>query len=304
MILSSKTLGLGLAFIAVVVFGSTLPVTRLVLVHFDPWFITAVRALSAALAALAVLVAMRRRLPDPRHWPTLVVISLCLVLGFPAFTAVAMETVPAAHGGVVLGILPLATAVAATLINGERPSGLFWLFAALGSGLVLVFTLSGENTAYHAGDLLLLGATASAAIGYTLSGRLSHHMPGWEVISWALIVALPLAVFATWSLWPPEAATAPASGWLLVGFLGLMPQYLAFFGWNAGMVMSGVARVSQVQLLQTFVTIGFAALLVGERIDMATLLFATAVVATVALGSRTRVVRASQDRVPPERKTG
>jgi drug/metabolite transporter (DMT)-like permease len=302
--LPHHTLGLALGFVAIVVFGSTLPMTRLALEHFDPWFITASRALGAGLAAAALLVVLRRPVPDRTRWRTLVAIALFAVLGFPAFIALAMQSVPAAHGGVVLGILPLATAVAAALLNNERPSLMFWLFAAAGSALVVVFALREGTGGYHLGDLYLVGATVSAAVGYTLSGRLTRTMPGWEVISWALIIALPFSAIATWLLWGPDAGAVPVEAWLYVGFLGLFPQYVGFFAWNAGMAMSGVARVGQMQLLQTFVTLAFAAILLGERIDAATLLFATAVVATVALGSRTRVNSSLATPLPRETKSG
>lgn len=303
MLVSKQSIGLALGFLGVLVFGSTLPLTHLALDHFDPWFITATRGLSAGLAAAAVLVVLRRRPPHRAHWRPLTFIALTTVLGFPGFTALAMVTVPASHGGVVLGILPLTTAVAAAFINGERPSVRFWLVAAVGSAIVVVFALRGGGDGYHIGDLYLVGATVSAAVGYALSGRLTRAMPGWEVVSWALVISLPFSALATWMLWAPEHLAAPPAAWLIVGFLGLVPQYLGFFAWNAGMGLAGIARVSQVQLLQTFVTLALAAILLGERIDAATLLFAAAVVATVALGSRTPISSHAATTVPLPRES-
>ena len=109
-----------------------------------------------------------------------------------------MMSVPAAHGGVVLGILPLATAAAAALLAHERPSRAFWLASAAGTVLVLTFMLRRSGgEAIAAGDVFLLGTVGVGAVGYTLSGRLSRHMPGWEVISWQVVILLPLAAAAT-----------------------------------------------------------------------------------------------------------
>src|SRR5207302_2274535 len=131
-------LGLVLGFIGVALFGGTLPATRIAVSAFDPWFVTAARAGIAGFAALVVLIALRRPLPPRDTWVEIAGAVICLVLGFPALSALAMQTVPAAHGGVVLGILPLATAAAAALLAGERPNLRFWLVRPFRAGLVLV----------------------------------------------------------------------------------------------------------------------------------------------------------------------
>ena len=75
-------------------------------------------------------------------------------------------------------------------------------------------------------------------------------------------------------------------------YLALGSQLIGFFFWNHGLSIGGVAKVGQVQLLQTFVTLVAAALLAGERIEWRQVVFAVLVVAIVALGRRTRVRRA------------
>lgn len=289
----SKTLlGYGLGFIGVVIFGATLPVTRLAVESLDPWFLTAARAAIAGGLGAVGLFALRRPLPR-RDIASLVKIALLVVLGFPALMAVAMQTVPAAHGGVVLGILPLATAVAAVVVAGERPSPAFWVWGALGAAIVIVFalpdTMVNGGAALEAGDLLLLLATACASFGYAYSARLARTMPGWEVISWAVVLSLPVAAAATWLLWPAKATSVPLDAWVALGYLAVFSQFVGFFAWNVGLAMGGISRISQIQLLQTFVTLAIAAVLLGETIDLATIVFAVAVVVVVALGGRARV---------------
>ncbi|PLX36520.1 MAG: EamA/RhaT family transporter [Hyphomicrobiales bacterium] len=287
----SDLLGFFLGFVGVVIFGVTLPMTRFALEAFDPWFITAGRAALAGTCAIFTVIAMRAPLPKRGQWPRLAVVAACTAFGFAAFTALAMQSVPAAHGGVVLGLLPLATGIAALLFAGERPSPAFWGWGAVGACLVIAFTLREGGMRFAAGDFWLLAAGASAAVGYALSGALARTMPGWAVISWALVLAFPISLPLTLILWQPAYAVAPLSVWAAFSYLGLFSMFLGFFAWNAGMALGGVARVGQVQLLQTFVTLGVSAVLLGESVDLEMILFAVAVVATVAASRRTRVAR-------------
>jgi drug/metabolite transporter (DMT)-like permease len=220
------------------------------------------------------------------------VAALCTVVGFPLFAALAMMTVPVAHGGVVLGILPLATAAAAAVFAHERPSRGFWLASAIGAIIVLTFMLrrSGGET-FSAGDLFLLGTVVSGSLGYTFSGRLAARMPGWEVISWQVVIFLPLAALATFALWPANIASVSNSSWAGLGYVGFVSQYTAFFVFNAALAIGGIARVGQVMLLQPFAIVALALPINGEPINVETILFAAAVVATVLIGQRMRVVR-------------
>ncbi|WP_436637936.1 DMT family transporter [Microbaculum sp. FT89] len=286
--ISRALLGYALGFIGVIIFGATLPVTRLAVESLDPWFVTTARAMFAGLLAAAILLVLRRRFPG-RHLAALLTIAVFVVFGFPLTMALAMQLVPAAHGGVVLGILPLATAASATLIAGERPSPAFWMWSTIGAAIVVVFALRDGGLALQGGDLLLLAATVCAAIGYTVSARLARIMPGWEVISWVVVLSLPVTIVATWWLWPADTAAVPIDAWIALGYLAAFSQFLGFFAWNVGLAIGGISRVGQVQLLQTFVTLIIAALLLGEHIDLATILFAVAVVVVVALGGHARI---------------
>jgi drug/metabolite transporter (DMT)-like permease len=289
---SRETAGLLLGFVGVVLFGGSLPFTRLALESLDPWFVTAARAALAGLVAGAVLLVLRRPVPDRRTLARLALVSLFLVLGFPGFTALAMLSVGASHGGVVLGIMPLATALAGVALAGERPAPGFWLAAVAGAAVVVAFTLREGAGHFQPGDVLLAGAVASAALGYALSGQLTRDLKsGWEVISWALVLALPVAGPLMIVLAPSEpSAVAPAS-WIGLVYVALLSQYVGFFAWNAGLAMGGIARVSQVQLLQTFVTLSLAAAVNGESIAPLTWLVALVVVGVVLAGRKAGIRR-------------
>jgi drug/metabolite transporter (DMT)-like permease len=292
MLISREKLGFVLGFIGVAIFAGSLPATRLAVAHLDAWFVTAARAAIAGLCALALLAVLRRPLPPKDAYPRLALIILGVVFGFPFFTALAMQNVPAAHGGVVLGVLPLATAAAAVVIAGERPGLGFWIAAVIGAFVVAAFALRhGGGWSLSEGDAQLVLAIISAGIAYTASGALARTMPGWEVISWALVASLPFSLAASIALFPANAAAVPADAWLGLLYSALMAQWMGFFFWNAGLAMGGISRVSQVQLIQPFVTVGLAAIVNRETIDLQTILFALAVVIIVAIGTRMRVTQ-------------
>jgi drug/metabolite transporter (DMT)-like permease len=280
-------LGMALGLLGVTIFGATLPATRLALTDFDPWFVTFARSALAGLAAVATLVAMDRRFPRGRLGALAAAAGL-LVYGFPGLMATAMLTVPAAHGGVVLGVLPLATAAFAAWLADERPSRAFWAWGAAGAALVVAFALREGGGAPTAGDAALFAAGLCAALGYVVSGKLAREMPGWEVICWAMALALPLSLAGSALTWEARFAQAGAPALWALGYLAFFSMFLGFFAWNAGLALGGIARVSQTQLLQTFVTLAVAALLLDEPVPPGTLGFATAVAAVVWLGRRAR----------------
>jgi drug/metabolite transporter (DMT)-like permease len=285
-------LGLALGFAGVFLFGGTLPATRLIVAAIDPLLLTAARATIAGIAGIALLLVLRRPIPPSSLWSQIFLGGLCTVVGFPMLTALAMVSVPAAHGGVVLGILPLATAAAAAIVAHERPSAGFWVVGLVGAAIVVAFVLSQSDARTFAlGDLYLFGTVVAGAFGYALSGRLSMRMPGWEVVSWQVAAFLPFAAFMTLVLWPHDLSIIPPGAWAGLAYVGLVSQFIAFFVFNAAMAMTGVARVGQLMLLQPFVIVVLAALVNGEPIRLTTLAYAAAVVATVLIGQRTPVQR-------------
>ncbi|MEL6372445.1 MAG: DMT family transporter [Pseudomonadota bacterium] len=305
-------MGYLLGFIGVAIFGLTLPATRLAVVELDPVFIALGRSVLAGVIAVAVLVLSKAPRPRGADWPKLAAIAGGIVFGFPLFATLAMQTATAAHGGVVLAVLPLATAVASVMVAGERPSLPFWLAAIAGTLAVLAYVAfangggdagvvtsardgvgsvgAGAFLRIEAADLLLLAAVLSAALGYALGGSLSRTMGGWQVICWALVVSLPLLVLtlSLMGLWriPSGVSMGAWSGFF---YVAIGSQFLGFFFWNKGLALGGIAKVGQVQLLQTFVTLFAAWLLLGEAIGALEIGFALLVAVIVAMGARARV---------------
>ncbi len=282
-------LGLGLGLFAVLLFGASLPATRLAVRALDPLFVATMRAAGSGTAAAIVLLATRRPIPWT-ELPRIAPITLCIIFGFPGLMSYAMTMVPSAHGGVILGLLPVTTAIAAVFVAGERPSPFFFLMSALGAALVIAFSLDADGAWLPVpGDVLLIVAVAMAGTGYAFSGELSRRMPGWEVISWAAVLSLPVSIPLALVLWPRDVGLDAWPSWAGLAYAALVAQYLSFWFFNTALALGGVARIGQLQLLQPFATLVVAALLLGETIDLRMILFATAVVAVVALGLRARV---------------
>jgi len=295
------SLGLVLGFVGVLMFGATLPVTRFALADLDPWAITFGRAAVAGVAALALVLASGRPWPFAARgtFRDLAIGSACLVIVFPLLIGLAMQTVPAAHGGVVVGLLPLLTALAAVLFAGERPGAPLFVASATGAALVAAFALrNGGDGGVRAGDMMLFAGVVAAAVGYGVSGRLLRQMAGWEVIAFMLILALPVTLPVALATYPWGKAVSTAA-LVSVLYLGLFSQFIGFFFWNAGMAMGGVARVGQMQLLQTFVTVGLAWPINGETPDAETLFFALGVVLVVAVAQRVSARKSRGTAVPP-----
>ncbi len=274
--------------IGVMIFAATLPMTHVALGGFSPAFITFGRAFGASVVAAGALLLLRRPLPRERRGE-LFAAGLLLAFGFPGFSSVAMQTVPASHGGIVLGVLPLMTACFAALFGGERPGLLFWSFAVAGALLVVSFSLSGVDITPGIGDLWLGCAALAASCGYVISGKLARTMPGWEVIAWALVFISPISLVGT--LWSLGGGIDDPGPFELAGFAYLMlgSMFGGFVFWNRGLALGGIARVGQVQLLQSFFTIAFSALLLGETITPVKIAYAIAVAAVVWMGRKAKV---------------
>ncbi|MDF2711050.1 MAG: hypothetical protein K0R62_6702 [Nonomuraea muscovyensis] len=259
---------------------------------FDPWLVAVGRAVLAGAIALVCLKAARVPLLPPRdRWPSYALISLGVVFGFPVFSGLALDLgATTAHSAVVIGLLPAATAACAVLRAGERPRPLFWAACTAGAAAITAFTFTRDQGVANAAwaDLLLVGALLSAAVGYTEGGRLARVTPGWQVISHALVLSLPLTVPVTAVL----AATTPLrpSAEALAGFayVGVVSMFLGFLPWYAGLARGGIARAGQTQLTQPLLTLVWAWFLLGERFGPATVAGALAVLACVAVTQRTR----------------
>ncbi|MEU0168568.1 DMT family transporter [Streptomyces iakyrus] len=276
------------AALGVVAFSLTFPATAWGLEGFGPWSLVAVRSVLAAVIAGGCLLALRVPLPARRHWAGLAVVGAGVVLGFPLLTTLALETSTTAHAAVVVGLLPLTTALFSALRVGTRPSRTFWAAALAGAAAVLAFTVQQSGGALTTADLYLFAALLVCAAGYTEGGRLARVMPGWQVIGWALVLCLPLTVpVAAFALaHEPVHLTAHSVAGLL--WVAAGSQFVGLVVWYRGMAAIGIPKASQLQLAQPLLTLVWSVLLLGERLTVAAPLTAAAVLVCIAVTQRSR----------------
>ncbi len=282
-----------LGFLGVLGFSGSLPATRVAVEQLDPTFVGIGRAVVAGVLAAALLAALRQPLPTRTQARRLGLVSIGVVLGFPLFTALALRELDSAHGAVIVGLLPAATAVMAVARAGERPSRGFWLASAAGLVAVLTFAAVQGAGAPSGADGLVLIAVVLGALGYAEGGALAREMGGWQTICWALVLSLPVTI-------PPALLaafggdlTGGADAWTGFAYVSLISMFLGFFVWYAGLARGGVAKVGQVQLAQPVLTLVWSAALLGEEVGPATVVAALAVLVSVALIQRTRVSAAA-----------
>jgi len=268
-------------FIGVAIFAGSLPATRVAVADFDPTFLTCARATIAAVLGLALLLALRQPRPGRADLPSLVVTALGCVVGFPLLTALALQHVTAAHSIVFVGLLPLCTALFAVLRGGERPRPPFWLFSLLGSGFVVGYAAWGGLQASWRGDLLMLAAIVLCGLGYAEGARLSRRLGGWQVISWALVLALPPMLAITVWTTPASLRDVGVPAWLGLAYVSLFSMLIGFVFWYRGLTQGGIAAVGQLQLLQPFMGLGLAALLLHETVSWTMLAVTLGAVACV-----------------------
>ena len=254
-------------FLGMLIFSGSLPATRLAVQEFDPLFLTAMRAVLAALLALCAMGLMRQRRPRRHDIAPLVLVAIGVVIGFPLLTALALQHTTSAHALVYIGLLPLATACFGVLRGGERPKAAFWLFSVLGSLLVGAFALSQGAGASWAGDLLMVAAVLLCGLGYAEGAMLTRKLGGWQVISWALVAALPLTAMVAIGAAPADWPQVSVGAWLSLGYISLFSMWIGFIFWYRGLALGGIAAVGQLQLLQPFFGLALAGLVLHETIQ-------------------------------------
>lgn len=271
--------------IGVIIFSGSLPATRMAVLDMSPLFLTFMRGSIAGLLALLLLLVCREKRPHISQLFSVLTVAVGVVIGFPLLTALALQHISSVHSIVFLGLLPLSTAIFGVIRGGERMRPAFWGFSLLGSMLVTVFALLNTDTVSPSGDLLMLAAIIVCGLGYAEGARLSRTLGGWQVICWALVVALPFMLVGACLVQPQTFSDIHFRAWCALGYVSLFSMLIGFFFWYKGLVQGGIAAVGQLQLLQPFFSLGLAAWLLHETISPLMLVATLGVVICVA-GSR------------------
>ena len=281
-----ELIGFGYGFIGVLIFSLTLPATRLAVSELDPVFVGLGRAIIAAGLSLILLIVTRQTIPPWRFLPRFAIVVAGVIIGFPLLTAIALQNTPASYAAVITGLIPLATALFGVWRGNEKASRAFWIFAFIGSGLVISFAFISGTKAISIDDLALLGAVVTCGMGYAEGAILSRTFGAWQVICWSLILSVPVLLPIVLKHSPTSFSSISVDAWLGFLYVSVFSMFLGFIAWYQGLAIGGIARVSQTQLIQPFLTILVSAILLNEPLTITTLGFTLAVIICVALGKR------------------
>lgn len=273
-------------FLGVLIFSGSLPATKVAVMGFDPVFLTVARASIAGSLALCLLLMFKEKRPTRSDLLPLGIVTLGVVVGFPLLTALALQYVTSAHSIVFIGLLPMSTAIFGVVRGGEQPRPAFWLFSGLGSALVVGFALTQSLSVSPVGDALMLAAIIVCGLGYAEGAKLSRKLGGWQVISWALVLSLPVMILLTLLLLPPSFAAVGTSAWVGLAYVSLFSMLIGFIFWYRGLAQGGIAAVSQLQLLQPFFGLALAAILLHESVTSSMFAVTAAIVLCVASARR------------------
>lgn len=279
------TAGWGSGLLGVIIFSGSLPATRVAVANFSPMFLTSARAVIAALLGTIFLFVLRQTKPERRDIFPLALVAIGGVVGFPLLTALALQHITAAHSIVFIGMLPLATAIFGVLRGGERPKPAFWLFSIIGAAAVAGFALYGSDGGDLMGDLLMIAAILVCGLGYAEGATLSRRLGGWQVISWALLLSLPImAAIAIFTL-PNTWSNVGVPAWIGLAYVSIFSMMVGFIFWYRGLALGGIAGVGQLQLLQPFFGFLLAAIFLHEPIAW-TMIASTVIVVVCVAGAK------------------
>ena len=287
--LSIETKGMLIGFVGISIFSLTLPFTQMAVNEMSPFFVAFARASIAGICALILLIFTKSKFPNKIQIRRLIIIVIGVIYGFPIFTSIAMKTLPSSHSGIVLGILPLAMSLFAAIKYKEKPSSSFWMISIFGTFIVISYTFIDNNGLLMIEDLWLLFAILFAAIGYSEGGTLAKEMGSIGVISWALVISLPINLFASYLFYEINYTSISIQAIISLTYVGLFSMFIGFFFWYKGIAIGGISRVGQVQLIQPFLTIVGAYFLTNEKITTLNILFAFMVLIVIIIGRKAKI---------------
>ena len=259
--------GWGSGLVGVAIFSLSLPATRVAVLDLPPLFLTSARATIAAIIGAVLLAVSRQKPPRRSDLPSLAIVTAGVVVGFPLLTALALRSMSASHSIVFVGLLPLATAAGAVLRGGERPAAWFWAFSGAGSVVVGWFALSQAGSSDPVADTLMVAAIGLCGLGYAEGAVLTRRLGGWQTICWALLLALLPMVLLAWQSAPASWAGVGWPAWIGLAYVSLFSMLVGFVFWFRGLALGGIAGVGQLQLLQPFLGLAAASLLLGEPVS-------------------------------------
>ena len=296
--LSNENKGFIYGFVGVLIFSITPVATKIALgpnnSQLSAEFITFGRSTLAGFLSLLYLLNSKKKIPQKKDLLNFSVIALCLTILFPLALSFGLIYSTSIHAGIILAFLPLATAIFASFYFKQKASKSFWLCAFFGSIIVVIYILlhnENSNTTFEIShyDILFCIAVIAAAVGYNFGAKLTKVIAAPEVISWALVLAMPFH-FGLAIYYFPKIEIDIIS-WLGFLYVAIFSQWIGFFAWYKGLDLGGAVRVSQIQLLMPFFTFAFSIYLLGETLDFLTIIFSIAIILLIYISRKMAITK-------------
>jgi len=291
--LSDENKGFIFGFVGIIIFSVTPIATKIALGannnELSAEFITFGRSALAGVLSLTYLFFSKKRIPKIEYLLDFSIIALCITVVFPLTLSLGLIYSTSIHAGVILAFLPLATAILASFYFKQKASLGFWVCAFIGCILIVIYILihgheENKKLELSYSDILFCIAVIVAAIGYNFGAKLTKIMVSADVISWALVLALP--VHFTLAIYYFPKTEINIISWLGFLYVAIFSQWIGFFAWYKGLNIGGAVRVSQIQLLMPFFTFAFSIYLLGETLDFLTIIFSIVIILLIYLSRK------------------
>ena len=183
----------------------------------------------------------------------------------------AVKLTTATTVGLVLGTIPIFTALIARAFGIERLSRLFWVASAVSfAGVALVAAGSGGGVSGHlAGDLLAVATAATWAAYSVIVAPLMRSYSPYQISAVVLVLGwIPLAASGVGQVGSQDWSGIGWLAWLCLAFALLGPLVLTNVLWFTAIDRVGPSRATLVANLQPFVAAIFALAILSERITL------------------------------------
>ncbi len=286
--LSNENKAYFFALIGIILFSITAPATKVALgennIGLSPAFITFGRSALAGFLAILYLILKRKKIPDIKFLYLFILSALTLTVGFPIGLSTGLQYSTSVHSAVILGFLPLLTAILASIYSRQKVSKLFWYLAFLGCFVLASYSLlngfyKNKDLTFDISDNYIFFAVLSAAIGYNVGVKLTGIFGSVDVICWTLAFAFPFHLILSIYYYPTIEIT-PYS-WCGFFYNAVFSQFVGFFFWYKGLDLGGAVKISQVQLLMPFLTFAFSFILLQEVLNFTTIFFSLVIIVII-----------------------
>lgn len=278
--------------VVVTVWASTFVLTKRAFEEMSPLAFTFVRFGGIALLAVLVLAvsvqsgraqwSVRRR-----ELPRFALVGLCGYTVYQLGFVLGLERTSPFSSSLLIGTVPLFT-IALLTVTGERPPARVWigvLVALVGVVIFLLDKFGAPGTLV--GDLLSLSSAISFAVYGVLSRPLVRRYPtatytAYSVVCGAvplLLVSLPDAAAQDWS-------RVSVTSWVVVGYMIVLPVYVAYIVWNWAIARRGAAAASSYSLLTPLISGLLSVALIGEAFTVVKIVGAALVLVGLVLLQR------------------